>query len=84
MKAGKGFLKSGWMFLFAAGLLVAGLWLLSAKTFAPLPGDAIHAGLNEDMSCLPCHSPDGESPLGEKHPPKEQCLTCHKGETGNS
>jgi len=83
VKVRKSFFKSGWMSLLLAGLLVGGLWLMSAKKFAPLPGDAVHAGLTDDLSCLPCHSPDGESPLGEKHPPKEQCLTCHKAEQGS-
>lgn len=78
MKEGKGFFKSGWMFLLLAALLLGGLLMLSGKKFAPLPTDALHAGLKDNTSCLPCHSPEGDSPLGDKHPPKEQCLTCHK------
>jgi hypothetical protein len=78
MKAGTGLLKSGWMFLLLAVLIVSGLLLLSNRKFTQLPADTLHAGLTDNSSCAPCHSPDGESPLSEEHPPKEQCLTCHK------
>lgn len=77
-----GILKSGWISLFAAALLIGVLILISGKKFTPFPGDAIHAGLEDNLSCQPCHSPDGASPLSEKHPPKEQCLTCHKLSSG--
>ncbi len=30
-----------------------------------------------ERECIICHNPQG-TPFPEKHPPKEQCLICHK------
>jgi hypothetical protein len=30
-----------------------------------------------ERGCITCHNPQ-TSPLSKKHPPKEQCLICHK------
>lgn len=74
----KKFLKSTWFFPLLLVLVIGGLFTLSEKEFAPLPGDAVHADLTKNSSCTNCHGEGGESPLSDKHPPKEQCLTCHK------
>jgi hypothetical protein len=29
-------------------------------------------------SCAACHGPGKRSPLKSSHPPKEDCLLCHK------
>jgi hypothetical protein len=31
----------------------------------------------EERRCITCHNPQAV-PLPKKHPPKEQCLICHK------
>jgi len=74
----KKFIRSGWSLLLLAVLVTGGLFALPKKEFAPLPGDSVHAGLMDNHSCTDCHGEGGESPLGDRHPPKEQCLTCHK------
>ena len=54
----------------------------------PIPFDDKHRPFYESMQkqinrieaerkCATCHSPQA-IPLPEKHPPKEQCLICHK------
>ncbi len=54
----------------------------------PVPFDDKHRGFYEAMQkgedridvergCLPCHNSQA-IPLPKKHPPKEQCLICHK------
>ncbi len=54
----------------------------------PVPVDDKHRPFYESMSpggdriqveknCLSCHNPQA-IPLPKKHPPKEQCLICHK------
>ncbi len=54
----------------------------------PVPFDNKHRAFYEAMkkgkdrievekSCVACHSPQAIS-LPKKHPPKEQCLICHK------
>jgi hypothetical protein len=55
-------------------LLVA----ISGKRVKPVPGDKRHALASDNVSCLACHAPGKISPLIPTHPPKEQCLTCHK------
>ncbi len=62
------------------------IFLLNApeETTVKLPKDEIHAKFMDlpkkeaEKSCEQCHSPEGESPLPEDHPPKYRCLFCHK------
>jgi cytochrome c553 len=63
------------------------LFLLNApkETTAKLPHDAQHArfqAMNNNKEaekfCGECHSPNGQAPLQENHPPKFRCLFCHK------
>jgi hypothetical protein len=42
--------------------------------------EAMEKGNNRigvEISCVTCHNPQA-IPLPKKHPPKEQCLICHK------
>ena len=54
----------------------------------PVPADDKHRPFSEAMEkgadradverrCVTCHNP-GANPLSRKHPPKEECLICHK------
>ncbi|HUL29690.1 MAG TPA: cytochrome C, partial [Thermodesulfobacteriota bacterium] len=36
-----------------------------------------HNRIEVEKECVTCHSTQA-IPLPEKHPPKEQCLICHK------
>ena len=58
------------------------------KKGKPVPSDNRHRPFYEAMEksnnrievekgCITCHSPQ-DVPLPKKHPPKEQCLICHK------
>lgn len=53
----------------------------------PIPKDFQHATIYQDLkngrpsreielACTTCHS-KSSVPLPDRHPPKEQCLTCH-------
>jgi hypothetical protein len=63
--------------------VLAGLVYLSStgKKPPPVPRNALHAGLDSDGSCVPCHGPGERSPIRDTHPPKEQCLVCHARES---
>jgi hypothetical protein len=74
----KKLMKRRWFFPLMIVLVIGVLLILSKKKFVLLPHDAVHAGLTNNVSCIGCHSEGGESPLSKRHPPKEQCLTCHK------
>ena len=59
--------------------LVAFLFFLSSSKKAPmLPADEVHKQLQSNSLCLTCHGPGKQSPLKPSHPPKEQCLLCHR------
>lgn len=64
--------------LFAAAILLGLFFLSSGKKPPLIPSDARHNSITTDAACLECHAPGKQSPLKPSHPPKEQCLTCHK------
>ena len=72
------------LFIVGVVLVVAVLYFLSTtgRKAPDIPPDVKHASLTTNQECLDCHAPGRESPLKEKHPPKEQCLECHKLKTG--
>jgi len=62
--------------------ILAFLFLLSNQKKAPLlPGDEAHKQVLSISLCQACHGPGKQSPLKPSHPPKEQCLLCHKTTT---
>jgi hypothetical protein len=54
------------------------LFAISGDRSPRIPEDERHAGLTEQASCRECHAPGREAALSPDHPPKEQCLLCHK------
>ena len=66
-----------------AGLFMY-LWNAPEETTKYLPDDEVHAKFMKmdkkeaEKFCEECHSPGGEAPLPEDHPPKYRCLFCHK------
>lgn len=72
------------IFLLLCGGIFLFLWNAPEETTAHLPHDENHErffpmGKKEaEKFCSECHSPDGEAPLSEDHPPKYRCLFCHK------
>ena len=73
-------MKSQLSLIIAAAAVLLLLFLLSASGKKPpsIPLDAAHADWSSNAVCLPCHGPGKEAPLQDSHPPKEQCLVCHK------
>jgi len=73
-------MKKSWPLIAGAVVIVVFLSFLSSSGKKPplIPADAIHAGLSATESCAPCHAPRKKSPLKETHPPKEQCMVCHR------
>jgi hypothetical protein len=67
------------LLLVAAGRLVAALTLVSRRTrpFA-LPADPAHRDLSGNPGCAPCHAEGAAHPVGPRHPPKDDCLLCHR------
>ena len=62
-------------------IILAVLYFISSRQKAPLiPADALHKNIVSNEACTVCHGPGGKTPLKSNHPPKEQCLICHKSE----
>jgi hypothetical protein len=81
--------RRDWIFAGAVAILL-GLLLLSNGTNRArgVPGDNRHHSLNQKLAagisrqevereCTVCHS-SKVIPLPKAHPPKEQCLICHR------
>jgi len=64
--------------VFVLVVLLLLFFLSSSKKVPPIPSDALHSGITTDAGCATCHGPGKQAPLKPAHPPKEQCLVCHK------
>jgi cytochrome c553 len=66
------------IFLVFVGLVVGLLFTLAGNKSPRIPDDENHAVFNVEEVCWECHGPEGDAPRKETHPPKDQCLECHK------
>jgi hypothetical protein len=72
-------MKKNAAFLAAAAAILLALFFLSSGKKAPLiPADGLHQNVTTNAACGECHAPGKRAPLKATHPPKEQCLICHK------
>ncbi len=67
----------GFILFLAVVLLI--LVVISSGNKVPLiPADETHSIVTSDLACAGCHGPGKIASLKPSHPPKEQCLVCHK------
>ena len=60
-------------------LLVVGLLYSVSGTKSPrIPDNENHLVFDREDVCMECHGPEGVVPRRDTHPPKDQCLQCHK------
>lgn len=72
-------MKNTLIFISFALAVLLGLYALSAGKHPPfVPEDLFHAGVRNNAACTTCHTPGMQAPLKESHPPKTECLLCHK------
>jgi hypothetical protein len=81
--------KKDWLFIAVIAAVLGALFLGTGKEKARnIPDDEKHSPFYESMHtsgartetekiCTTCHGPR-TIPLPAAHPPKEQCLLCHK------
>jgi hypothetical protein len=75
-------MKSARTFVVLAALILVFLFYLSSGHKIPaVPQDENHRNATTDASCIECHAPGRQAPLKATHPPKDQCLLCHKRTT---
>ena len=72
--------KSAGMVVFILAVLLFLFFLSSGKKPPLIPRDALHSNVTTNEACTSCHGPGKQAPLKEGHPPKEQCLLCHKAQ----
>lgn len=72
------------VFFSGVTLVVGTLTVLSMQgTPRPrVPLDDIHPRPLALDRCRECHAPGQDAPLPEQHPPKDQCLECHRPKGG--
>jgi len=77
-------MKNAWSLIIIAVAIILLLFFLSGAGKKPprIPFDSLHADLRTSESCLPCHAKGKSAPLRDMHPPKEQCVVCHKPRKG--
>ena len=72
-------MKKNILFITVAAAVLLFLFYLSTSKKVPLiPADDLHKSVATSEACGECHAPGKRAPLKESHPPKEQCLICHK------
>jgi hypothetical protein len=72
-------MKSARALAVLAALILIFLFYLSSRHKVPaVPQDERHKNSITNTSCVACHAPGKKAPLKATHPPKEQCLLCHK------
>jgi len=68
-----------WSIVAAAAIIILLVFLSFTGKKPPfIPADAVHAAITTQEGCIACHAPGKQAPLKADHPPKEQCLICHK------
>jgi hypothetical protein len=72
-------MKKNILFIAVAAAVLIFLFYLSTSKKVPLiPDDDLHRIVATNEACSACHAPGMRAPLKATHPPKEQCLICHK------
>jgi len=66
------------IFIVFVVIVVGLLYSISGNRSPRVPDDQTHAVITDDKACLECHGPGKEYERKPNHPPKDQCLLCHK------
>ncbi len=77
-------MKNTLVFLGLALAVIVFLLILSrhGREIPLVPSDVFHRDVTANAACIACHTPGKQAPLKSSHPPKEECLTCHKFKKG--
>lgn len=72
--------------IFVIGMLaVLGLFIaISGDRAHQMPSDENHISVTDVELCKACHIQEGMTMVSEKHPPKFECLKCHKIKKGSA
>lgn len=59
-------------------LVIVILVMISGEKSPRIPLDDVHAAALTEQDCLGCHGQGMAHERSREHPPKDQCLLCHK------
>ena len=65
-------------FIVFVAVVVGLLLLFPGKTYPPIPDDQYHKVIRDNAACEECHGPGKKDELKKDHPPKFECLKCHR------
>ena len=71
-------MKSTVIFIVFVLAVLGFLYAISGKKYSQMPADANHLGVTETELCIECHGPGKRYAQKAGHPPKFECLKCHK------
>lgn len=72
-------LQKSLVFYGGTALMVGGLTLLAGtREKRYVPEDEHHPRPLVVTTCRECHAPGKMAPQPETHPPKDQCMLCHR------
>jgi hypothetical protein len=54
------------------------LFLVSGERAHRIPDDENHMVFDDNEVCMPCHGPGQPYARKPTHPPKDDCIKCHK------
>lgn len=67
------------VFILGALLVIGALaWLAGERKARYVPVDDNHPRPLAVALCRDCHAPGKAAPQSAKHPPKDQCMLCHR------
>ncbi|MBI5848419.1 MAG: hypothetical protein HZB31_10825 [Nitrospirae bacterium] len=71
-------MKSTLIFMVFVLAVLGFLYAVSGKQYSQMPADANHLGVTDIAACQECHDAGKQYARKPAHPPKFECLKCHK------
>ena len=68
----------GAVFLAALAAVIMAVLVHEGRHAPFIPQDIFHSMVINTTACTTCHTPGKQAPLKASHPPKEECMFCHK------
>jgi hypothetical protein len=71
-------IKNTLIFIAFVIVVVGFLYAISGERAHRIPEDEMHMVIDRNEVCMGCHGPGKISERKPAHPPKDDCIKCHK------
>lgn len=71
-------MKHTFVFIVFVLAVLGFLFLISGERAHRIPDDEYHTVFDNNEVCTPCHGPGQPQARKSTHPPKDDCIKCHK------